>query len=263
MEIFYSISEANKAPISVVSDMSLSVFRYRDLTKSQVLKSCWYSLQQALTAEDTVHIIAAGVSNPTMDWLHSVAKSKIVVKCIPTIDENTPPYGKHPYAQYCEVRVNHFIPQYEYFIPYLESAPDKLYYFCNDDYLHLPESINRVKRFYKESNFNGFFVPYDYPDNYKPENSWTRLHLSSSGYLRTVRSATPTFIGKGSTWLHFKYEMLRASVFADDSWTWRAFSMVQALAPLPGWATHLQQGLDSPYIDWYSLAKEYLKRIEN
>jgi hypothetical protein len=263
MEIFYTISEANKAPISVISDMSINVFRYKDLTKPEVLKTCWYSLQQALTEEDTVHIIAASVSDETMKWLHSVAKSKLLVKNIPTIDEDTPPYGKHPYAQYCEVRVNHFIPQYEYFIPHLEADPNKLYYFCNDDYLHLPESIGRIKKFYEESNFNGFFVPYDYPDNYKPETSWTRLHLSNSGYLRTVKSATPTFIGRGSTWLHFKYEMLRASVFADDSWTWRAFGLVPALAPLPGWTTHLQQGLDSPYIDWYSIAKEYLKRIDN
>jgi hypothetical protein len=33
MEIFYTISEANKAPISVISDMSLNVFRYRDLKR--------------------------------------------------------------------------------------------------------------------------------------------------------------------------------------------------------------------------------------
>jgi len=260
MDIIYTISEANIAPISVCAEMSRKIYRYRDLTKHDILKACWLSLQAAIQPTDTIHLIAAGVTQGTKSWLEKTSRAQLVYKEIPTMDEHTPPYGVHPYANYCEVRVNHFIPHYEYFIELLEKNPNSLYYFCNDDYLHLPDAINNVKSFYSETTFKGFFVPQDSPDNYKGENGTTKLHLSNFGYLRRVKSATPTFIAQGATWLLFKHEMLKASVFADDGWTWRAFGLVEALTPLPGWSTHLQEGVISPYIDWYNIAKMYLEK---
>jgi len=50
--------------------------------------------------------------------------------------------------------------------------------------------------------------------------------------------------------LHFKFEALRAGVFADDSWTWKAFSQVGALCPIPGHATHLQDNCITLYVNW-------------
>ena len=52
------------------------------------------------------------------------------------------------------------------------------------------------------------------------------------------------------TWLQYKFELLRAGVFADDSWTWKAFKQVGALCPVPGHATHLQDNCITPLINW-------------
>ena len=45
-------------------------------------------------------------------------------------------------------------------------------------------------------------------------------------------------------------ELLRAGVFADDTWTWKAFKLAGSLCPIPGHATHLQEGLTSPGRNW-------------
>ncbi len=252
------ISEANLSPISITKDMTKPVYRYKDLTKQDIIKACWLSLQDGASSEDTVHLIAAKVSEATLAWLKNTAKTKVIVHQIPTMDEPIPEVGNHPFAKYMEIRVNHFIPQYEYILDYIEKNPKDIYYVTSDDYLHLPNTINKIKNFYETNNYNGFFVPQDYPDNYRAEHISTSLYATNMGYMRTVRSATPTVVARGEVWLHFKHELLKASVFANDGWTWRAFGLVQALTPIPGWATHLQENQLSPYIDWYSIAKGYL-----
>ena len=54
----------------------------------------------------------------------------------------------------------------------------------------------------------------------------------------------------GKTWLKFKYDLLRSGAFADDTWTWKAFKQAGALCPIPGHATHLQDGCITPVINW-------------
>lgn len=259
MQIIYMISEANNSPISISKDMAPIASRFMDLTKLEILKSCWLSFQKGLDKSDTIHLLAAKVTDNTMQWLRDTCSATLVVKEIPSIDEDTPPYGKHPYPEFCEIRVNHFIPQYVYMMELIEKNPNDVYYLANDDYLHTPQAISKIKQVFAEG-FNGFLVPQDYPDCYTEANRTTELYITNYGYMRTVNSATPTLVANGSIWLHFKYDLLKASVFADDGWTWRAFKIVKALTPLPGWSTHLQNNCLAPYVDWYALAKQYLEK---
>jgi len=259
MQIIYTVSEANIAPISVFSEMSQQISRFQDLSKTDIIKACWASLQQDLTMDDTTHIVAAAVSKSTMNWMNNNAKSNIIIHEIPTMDEHTPPYGKHPYPEFSEVRNNHFIPHYTYFIEQVEKEPQDIYYFCNDDYLHLPGCLNSMKNILVNKSYNGFFVPHDCENNYVDQTRQAKLFLTDNGYMRTVYCSTPTIAARGTTWLTYKHEILKASVFASDSWTWRAFGISLALTPIPAWCTHLQKGLLSPYVDWYSVAKQYLK----
>ena len=67
---------------------------------------------------------------------------------------------------------------------------------------------------------------------------------------KSIPSATLTIGALGSTWLKYKFELLRAGAFADDSWTWKAFKQSGALCPIPGHATHLQDGCITPFINW-------------
>ena len=77
------------------------------------------------------------------------------------------------------------------------------------------------------------------------------------GHLRSIPSATLTVAAKGTTWLQYKYELLRAGAFADDTWTWKAFKQVGCLCPIPGHSTHLQEGCLTPVVNWESLLRLY------
>lgn len=261
LQIVYMTAEDNLAPISLVKDIKQPYNRFGTLTKQEIIRSCWLSINEGLSEQDTIHLLAAGVSNDSLNWFDNTCKATLRVVTVPTMAENTPPYGTHPYPQYSEVRVNHFIPQYEYFISLLEQNPSDIYYYSSDDYLHLPDAMFKIKNLF-DQGFNGFFVPQDYPDSYNENTRHAELFLSNYGYLRTVESATPNIVARGDVWLRFKFDMLKASVFADDGWTWKAFKQIKAFAPMPGWSTHLQTGCLSPFVDWDKVAQHYLERLK-
>ena len=90
----------------------------------------------------------------------------------------------------------------------------KLFTFCEDDYLHIPNALNCIKAVFK-NKYQGFYAPYDYPDRYYYEDLPCKLVLTDFGHVRTIPSATLTLAALGSTWLKHKYELLRAGAFAD------------------------------------------------
>ena len=58
-----------------------------------------------------------------------------------------------------------------------------------------------------------------------------------------------------TTWMNYKMDIIRGSVFCDDGWTWKVFKQVNAFCPIPGWTCHFQEGYVSPYIDWEEVVK--------
>ena len=138
----------------------------------------------------------------------------------------------------------------EYLVQVSNDNPDEVIYVCEDDYLHVPHAMTAMKAIF-DSGYEGFYAPYDYPDRYTIDTSrHCELHVWSYGHLRSIPSATLTIAAKGSTWLKYPFELLRAGAFADDSWTWKAFKQSGALCPIPGHATHLQDGCVTPFINW-------------
>ena len=253
MDIIYMISEANSAPISINQDIRAEKPRYKDLTKTDIAQVCWLSYQHGIDKNDTIHLLCAEVTDELKEWLISTTEAKVIITDVLAIDKYD-----HPYSSYCDIRINNFIPQYEYFMDYVTKHPNNIYYLVNDDYLHVPDAVVKIKQLYN-TGYDGFFVPHDYPDCYTDKTRNTDIFLTQVGYLRKIKSATPTLVAPGKLWLKYKYDILKAGVFADDGWTWRAFGLDLALSPMPGWSTHLQDGLESPYIDWYAMAKEYLR----
>lgn len=244
MILIYRISEANNKPASLGD--SSSEIRWEDKTKAEILKKCWLSLQPGLSKRDTVVLVLDRVSEVTLYWLQTTTEAKIVcVNAEPGDNKN------HPYTEFFDRGVNSCIDLAKTIVCYAEKYPEEIIYVCEDDYLHLPKALPAMRNIFS-GNYEGFYVPYDYPDRYF-DNLPTNISATPFGSVRTIRSSTLTLAAKGKTWSRFKYEILRSSVFSEDSWTWKAFSLVPALSPAIGHATHLQNNCITPYVDWLQI----------
>ena len=258
MKILYRASEANKSPGSI-SDGTNDAPRWNDKKKDEILKKCWISLQDGLEGwEDSIIILADRVTEETKTFFKDTCSipTKLSIIDIPPRTE-VPPYGEHPYPHYHPVTVNTCIPLMEKLISLCEDDPTELIYICEDDYLHVPGAIKIMKNLYK-NGYDGFYVPYDYPDRYTMDRDRNcEVLIGPDCHLKTVASATLTMAGLGKAFLPFKYSILQAGLFSDDSWTWKAFRQSVALCPLPSTSTHLQNGSISPIIDWNEIWNQW------
>ena len=255
MRIFYFLYGQYSSPISISADINIPTDRYNGMSKEAIIKTCWRSMQEGLTKEDIIDVLAVRVDDNLANWL--INTSNAVVNIIPmsAMDEYA-----HPYAEFCEFRPNNFIEQYKYIISTIEQNPNELYYVCLDDYLHNKHAITSMKQFMSQ-NQDVFFVPYEYLEHYVMTKHQIEVHPTNQGYFKKAISATPTMAAYGYTWLRFKYEILRASVFADDGWTFKAFTQCLAVTPMPAWTTHLQNGCISPFVKWNTVIDSYKDKI--
>ena len=249
MIVLFRSCEANLSPGSL-GEGTQDKPRWEGKGKLEILRKCYMSLQHGLTPEDTIMIINDRTSYETLRWMKENTQALFQVKDITPLDELR---KNHAYPKYHPVVANACQDLMEILIETSELNPAELIYLCEDDYLHVEHALHGMKHVF-EQGYTGFYAPYDYPDRYTLDRSKKcDLHVGPYGHLRTIPSATLTVATLGSTWLNFKFEALRAGVFADDSWTWKAFSQVGALCPIPGHATHLQDNCITPYVNWNTI----------
>lgn len=224
--------------------------RWSGKRKLEILRKCYISIQAGIEESDKIIIINDRTTKETLDWMQRNTKASfevIDITALPDLRKN------HPYPEYHPVVVNACPDLMEILVSIAETNLNEIIYICEDDYLHTHYAIKAMKAVFNK-NYQGFYVPYDYPDRYTLDPSKNaEIHAGPYGHLRTIPSATLTIAAYGSTWMRYKYELLRAGVFADDSWTWKAFAQSGGLAPIPGHATHLQDNCITPYINWLEI----------
>lgn len=249
MIVLFRSCEANLSAGSLGDGISNKP-RWLDKYKLEIIRKCYMSIQPGIDETDTIIIINDRTTNETLEWMEANTKAKFSVQNITPLPELR---NNHPYPTYHPVIPNACPDLMEFLVELASNNPNELIYICEDDYLHTRNALIAMKHLYK-NGYSGFYVPYDYPDRYNIDRDRTcQLVTGVYGHLRTIPSATLTIAATGSLWSHFKYDLLRAGAFADDSWTWKAFSQVTALCPVPGHATHLQEGCITPYVDWLEL----------
>jgi hypothetical protein len=252
MIVLFRSCEANLSAGSL-GDGTQNVPRWNGKYKLEILRKCYLSIQKGLTSEDSIVIINDRTTPETITWMEENTAATFCVKNIKPLDKIR---SSHKYPYYHPVVANGCEDLMEYIIKLAELHPDELIYVCEDDYLHVPVAIEAMKKVFA-NGFKGFYAPYDYPDRYTVDSNRTcEVHAGGYGHLRTIPSATLTVAALGITWAQYKYEILRAGVFADDSWTWKAFKQSGAVCPIPGHATHLQNNCITPYVDWDKVYKE-------
>jgi len=249
MIVLFRSCEANLSPGSL-GDGFEDKPRWEGHGKLEILRKCYMSVQPGLDDKDLLIVVNDRTTPETLQWMREKTLAQFRVKPITSLDELR---KTHPYPNYHPVTANSCPDLMEHLVAVAERNPEEIIYVCEDDYLHVEYAILAMKEVFKQG-FQGFYAPYDYPDRYTIDKTkQCELHAGPYGHLRSIPSATLTIAALGKTWLHYKYELLRAGAFADDTWTWKAFAQVGALCPTPGHATHLQDGCITPYINWKSI----------
>ncbi|WP_131592605.1 hypothetical protein [Synechococcus sp. BS55D] len=148
-----------------------------------------------------------------------------------------------------------------------ECHPACIYYFVEDDHLHLPNQKEWIRE--GLSHFD-FVSLYDHPDKYMaPMYAELRrkVVLTPLGYFASSPSTVMTFACKAQTLKLCSSTMLRER-FTGTSLAWpNDHDMFLELAerghflgtPIPGRSTHCEEGFLSPLIDWTA----YVRSLRN
>jgi len=252
LNIYFRANESAKSAGSVNKDITKETYRIGTHTKTDILKAVWLSVNNSgVTNEDHITVFCDAVSAETESWMHSTLETTdFQFKEVPPLSY-CPGFEEHPFPNLHPVRINCSLALFELLYEEIEKGnDDDIFYLCEDDYLHRPETITMIKNLYN-SGYTGFFLPYDYPDRYTIDRGREcNVILGPNSHLRSVPSATFTMVADKATWMRYKLDVIRGSVFCDDGWTWKAFKQVNAFCPIPSWSCHFQEGFVSPFIDW-------------
>ena len=246
MIVLFRSCEANISPGSL-GDSTNAKPRWNGKFKGEILRKCYKSIQAGLTRNDTIIIVNDKTSEETLEWMADNTEANFEVVNIQPLAEII---ATHKYPDYHPVIANGCEDMMELLVVIAEEHPNEIIYVCEDDYLHQPHAISYIKSLYA-TEYKGFYIPQDYPDRYSIDRSRAcELYIHDNVHLRTIPSATLTMATLGSTWARFKIDLLRAGVFADDSWTYKAFKLVEGVSPVPGHSTHLQENCITPCVNW-------------
>ena len=161
----------------------------------------------------------------------------------------------------------------------LESPDDEWVYFCEDNYLHVPQAFlwiddlitNRKsyissKRLASQIRFIRIrlddkplviHTP-DYPDRYLPKYlRFSLIFISKYCHWRQIRNTTFTILTEAKTVKRYKSILLRSSIGADDGFLSRRLfaglrfgSKALCISPIPGVSTHMHEEVMTPLVDW-------------
>jgi hypothetical protein len=215
------------------------VKRFKDTSKTDILKKCWLSLQESVDSTDTVIVIHDAVSESTLEWLGTTSKATVQFVEVPEHDWN--------YHMHTVVLV-------ETLKQYCESNPTELHYIVEDDYLHTPNAVRVMQD--TLAAWPNFAVSYDYPDRYaKPVPSY--VVLGKDRHWRTIDSSTMTVLALGRRWLDIMPELEACASTSNDKVFEDIFKQIPCISPMPGLASHMTDHHLTPLVDWQKIWDSY------
>ena len=169
-------------------------------------------------------------------------------------------------------------------------SDDDWVYFCEDDYVHKPDSMHFMYRFiqnpeqwmeysrriYTWSSFidprkpDLIIHPTDYPDRYKGKyRRFSLIFHSEDCHWRQITDTTFTFLMKGSTLRKRFAFLMQCAKGANDRKLSKGlygrltfFGKALCVSPMPGLATHMHRDTMSPLYDWETLVFSIKDRLE-
>ncbi|MEC4003520.1 hypothetical protein OX283_002520 [Flavobacterium sp. SUN052] len=171
-------------------------------------------------------------------------------------------------------------------------------YFCEDDYLHTPETFQKIitlineretiipgnfrikqllrkreitlisiPRFFKKPEI--IIHPCDYPDRYSFKFSTPNFIFHTSDcHWRQVSDTTFTFLMKAESVKKYKDKLLKASNKANDRFLSKNlfgkslfYNKLLCLSPMPSLTSHMHDQTMSPLVNWKKLVDDLLDEI--
>lgn len=214
-----------------------NVTRFQNISKTEIIKRCWLSLQASIADNDSITIIHDTVSDNTLAWLKGTSHTS-------NINFIEVPDHDWSYHQHTVVLLDVLAEQ-------IIKYPDDLHYIVEDDYLHTPDAISVLEDTLK--NWEHFAVSYDYPDRYTMNPEPAMVLLGADRHWRTVTSSTMTVLAKGKTWSRFIEAIKPFGPTSNDQVFTHIYKQEPCISPLPGVASHMTDHHLTPLVDWLSI----------
>lgn len=144
-------------------------------------------------------------------------------------------------------------------------------YFCEDDYLHLPHSIEHMINFYNHFTKDCIIHPTDYIDRYNRDSpSPSLIYLGPSCHWRTIQHTTGTFlISQKILQKYWKKYIAFAKINktntsgGEDKTINKIYKKETCVSPIPSLAAHFSPHPDMPkFIDWKNLYQQMKEQIQ-
>lgn len=211
------------------------VTRFNNFSKTTILKKCWLSIQKSIKKTDTLLLIQDNLSEDTLTWLLKHSSIPVNVVSVPQHEWD---YHQHTVTLIETLKENSV------------KYPEELHYIVEDDYLHVNNALIVLQDTLKD--WQGFAVPYDYPDRYtNPKQS--RILIGIDRHWRTIDSSTMTVLAKGKIWLSVINALEVAAPTSNDKVFEEIYKHIACINPLPGVASHLTDRHHTPLVDWVSI----------
>lgn len=137
----------------------------------------------------------------------------------------------------------------------IESDDDDLYYFLENDYLHVKGWVSKVKELFSTYSNLNYVSLYDHNDKYLPmySNLVSKIFTTNTHHFRTTPSTCGTYIVNKKIFLE-DYNVPFEMEGDHNKFMWLAENKGRfVITPIPGLSTHCMEGLLSPTIKWNEL----------
>ncbi len=145
---------------------------------------------------------------------------------------------------------------------------EDIVYLVEDDYYHIPGAIGILRSVFDLSNAD-YATLYDHPDKYLPgyydrfaAGFVPQLFHTGICHWRTTPSTTNTYAMRFKTLkddldIHVKWSSTGTKVSEDHK---KFLDLAQTksrilVSPIPGFSTHVENGMFSPAVDWQKVVK--------
>ena len=135
----------------------------------------------------------------------------------------------------------------------LDGPDDEFIYFAEDDYLYRPMAIAKMLSFAR-TGCDDFITLYDHPDRYRRGDDChvkDHIEICDDWHWRTAESTTMTF-GAWKDTIRKAVGVIRENACTGRG-MWYPILSRQGFtlwSPMPSLATHVQDGVLAPCVDW-------------